>query len=209
MLLKFAVTNYRGFAHTIEWDLTKHANYDFNTAAISEDGIVKKGIIYGTNGSGKSNFSLAIFDVVTLLSPQVRKPNYHKNFIYAGGKDKLVDFEYTFRFADSIINYQYSKDENEILHKECLKVNDAMIFEKNYADLFIDRAKFPISDAAINDLKVADNNVSIANYILATLPLAENHYLLKLQRFVNSMLWFRSVLEGNDYIGFENTPTNI
>ena len=58
MLVKFAVTNYRGFANRIEWDLSKPSNYSFNTFAI-KDGIIKNGIVYGPNGSGKSNFASA------------------------------------------------------------------------------------------------------------------------------------------------------
>ncbi len=34
MLIKFAVTNYRGFANRIEWDLSSPANYEFNPHAI-------------------------------------------------------------------------------------------------------------------------------------------------------------------------------
>ena len=45
MLVKFAVTNYRGFANRIEWDLSKPSNYSFNTFAI-KDGIIKNGIVY-------------------------------------------------------------------------------------------------------------------------------------------------------------------
>ena len=44
MLTKFAVTNYRGFANRIEWDLSKSANYEFNKTAV-KDGIIKNGII--------------------------------------------------------------------------------------------------------------------------------------------------------------------
>ena len=40
MLVKFAVTNYRGFADRIEWDLSSPANYEFNKNAI-KDGIIK------------------------------------------------------------------------------------------------------------------------------------------------------------------------
>ena len=38
MIVKFAVTNYRGFADRIEWDLSTPANYEFNKNAI-KDGI--------------------------------------------------------------------------------------------------------------------------------------------------------------------------
>ena len=44
MLVKFAVTNYRGFADRIEWDLSKPSDYSFNTFAI-KDGIIKNGVI--------------------------------------------------------------------------------------------------------------------------------------------------------------------
>lgn len=52
MLTRFAVKNYRGFADNIEWNLSHPCSYSFNTDAI-KNGIVKNGIIYGPNGSGK------------------------------------------------------------------------------------------------------------------------------------------------------------
>ena len=85
MLVKFAVTNYRGFADRIEWDLSSPANYEFNKNAI-KDGIIKNGIVYGPNGSGKTNFSLALFDIENHLSPKWKKIDYYVNFIYTGNK---------------------------------------------------------------------------------------------------------------------------
>lgn len=67
MLAKFAVENFRGFENKIEIDLTRPANYEFNKEAV-KDGIIKNGIIYGPNGCGKSNFGLAIFDIVDHLT---------------------------------------------------------------------------------------------------------------------------------------------
>lgn len=52
MLTRFAVKNYRGFADKIEWDLSHPSNYTFNSNAIN-NGVVKNGIVYGPNGSGK------------------------------------------------------------------------------------------------------------------------------------------------------------
>ena len=40
MLTKFAVTNYRGFANRIEWDLSNPTNYEFNRSVI-KDGVIK------------------------------------------------------------------------------------------------------------------------------------------------------------------------
>ena len=52
------------------------------------------------------------------------------------------------------------------------------------------------------------NNVSIVNFLLTSYPLAKEHYLLKLQQFVNSMLWFRSV-EKNEFMGLATAPANL
>lgn len=73
MLTKFAVTNYRGFKEKIEWDLSHPSNYSFNSNAIRKD-IVKNGIIYGRNGSGKSNLGLAIFDIPIIFHINGKSP---------------------------------------------------------------------------------------------------------------------------------------
>ena len=52
MLLKFEVQNFRGFENWIKWDLSRPNRYDFNTHAV-KNGVIKNGIIYGPNGSGK------------------------------------------------------------------------------------------------------------------------------------------------------------
>ena len=98
MLAKFAVKNFRGFTDRIELDLTRHSNYSFNAFAI-KDGIIKNGIIYGPNGSGKTNFGLAIFDIVNHLSQKWKKQDYYVNFTFAGNQDLIVEFEYTFIFS--------------------------------------------------------------------------------------------------------------
>ena len=56
MLVKFAVTNYRGFADRIEWDLPTPASYEFNKNAI-KDGIIKNGIIWSER-FGQNEFQL-------------------------------------------------------------------------------------------------------------------------------------------------------
>ena len=75
MLVKFAVTNYRGFSERIEWDLSRPSNYSFNEYAI-KDGVIKNGIVYGSNGSGKSNLSFALFDIVNHLSQKMKMADY-------------------------------------------------------------------------------------------------------------------------------------
>ena len=104
-----SVKNFRGFKEKIELDLTRHSNYEFNLYAIKDD-IIKNGIIYGPNGSGKTNFSLAIFDIVNHLTQKLKKVDYYANFTYAGDPNLKVEFKYTFRFDGQTVEYSYSKD---------------------------------------------------------------------------------------------------
>lgn len=207
MLVKFAVTNYRGFANRIEWDLSKPSNYSFNTFAI-KDGIIKNGIVYGPNGSGKSNFAMAIFDITNHLSQKWKKVNYYDNFTYTGKLNFPVKFEYAFKFMDDTLLYTYSKSPDGKLEEEELVVNNKLIFCNKNSVLTLDDVEFPMDSAVKANLANNANNVSIVNFLLTSYPLAKEHYLLKLQQFVNSMLWFRSV-EKNEFMGLATAPANL
>lgn len=52
------------------------------------------------------------------------------------------------------------------------------------------------------------NSVSILKFIYGTFPLPENHYIMKLMKFVDSMLWFRC-LEERNFIGIDNGTVSI
>lgn len=205
MLAKFAVKNFRGFKDRIEIDLTRHSNYTFNAFAI-KDGIVKNGIIYGPNGSGKTNFSLAIFDIVNHLSQKWKKLDYYRNFIYAGNQDLVVEFEYTFIFNGKTVEYFYGKDYNAVLKYEQMSVAGRLIFRREDGKLDIDSSEFPMGEAIRHNLADNANNVSIVNFLVGTYPLAADSYLLQLTKFVNGMLWFRC-LETREFIGLENNVT--
>lgn len=204
MLTKFAVKNYRGFADRIEWDLSNPSNYEFNPFAI-KDGVVKNGIIYGPNGSGKTNLSLAVFDIVNHLTQKFKKANYYSNFIYAGRPNGLVEFEYSFKFGEYLVKYNYSKARDGKLINEFLEVNGKPVFDHKGKDLSIDNVSFPMEPSFKDNLAQNANHVSIVNVLLTSYPLSNDHYLLKLRDFVNGMLWFRN-LDVREFIGLE---TNV
>ena len=201
MLIKFAVTNYRGFPERIELDLSHPREYEFNSNAV-KNGIIKNGIIYGPNGSGKSNFSLAIFDVVNHLTQKWKKPDYYENFAFAGNQTRPVCFEYTFQFDNVLLHYTYSKDIRGSLQSEELFADDKVVFKKT-ANRFELDGSFPMEEKVKQSIKNNANNISVASYLWSSFPLEENHYLLQLQNFVNTMLWFRC-LEDREFIGLEN-----
>jgi AAA15 family ATPase/GTPase len=205
MLIKFAVKNFRGFSERIEWDLSHPSNYSFNTNAI-KDGVVKNGIIYGPNGSGKTNFSVALFDIVNHLTQKFKKPEYYQNFVYGGDTSLNVDFEYTFKFKNQEVEYRYSKNVLGVLIKEALVVDGVEVFKRTMSSLKLDEKQFPINKDAKRNLQMNANSISIVNYLLTSYPLAKEHYLIQMRNFVDSMLWFRC-LKVNEYMGFDNMVT--
>ena len=207
MLAKFSVKNFRGFKDKIEWDLTRHNNYGFSTYAIKDD-IIKNGIIYGPNGSGKTNFGLAIFDIVNHLTQKYTKGDYYVNFTYSGNQALFVEFDYTFVFDGVSVEYRYSKDYHGLLRKEEMLVNDKQVFKREAGRFTIDEKEFPMEPVVKRNLASNANNVSIVNFLLTSYPLAADHYLLRMNKFVNGMLWFRS-LGFNEFIGLENTGSTL
>jgi len=206
MLTRFAVTNYRGFAEKLVFDLFNPGKYDFNAHAI-RNGAVKDAIIYGSNGSGKSNLGFAIFDIVHHLTLKTKQADYGRNFSYAGAKDDPVKFEYSFEFDNDKIFYAYSKSKDTQLIEELLIVNDEEWFHRN-GDISVNQVLFPISDEMKEKWKNPANNTSFVSYLLGTFPLDKGNPLVKMHNFVNNMLFYRNVDE-RSYIGFESGTTLI
>lgn len=210
MLTKFAVKNYRGFANRIEWDLSHPSNYEFNDFAI-KNGIVKNGIIYGPNGSGKSNLALALFDIANHLSHKWKKPDYYANFANASKLGGEVEFEYTFKFNETVVKYTYSKliqNSNVKIVKEQLILDGTTeLIYKDSETLRISDS-FSLSNTAIENLRGSANNISIINFLLISIPLPKEHILLLLRDFVENMLFFRS-LDNREFIGLKEGGGNI
>lgn len=91
---------------------------------------------------------------------------------------------------------------------EKLVVNNKLIFCNKDSILTLDEEEFQMEATVKTNLANNANNVSIINFLLTSYPLAKEHYLLKLQKFVNSMLWFRSV-EKNEFMGLATAPANL
>ncbi len=206
MLQQFEVNNYRGFSQPLVWNLAHTGDYSFHENLIC-DGIVKNGIVFGRNGSGKSNLGLALFDIVNHISQRRKLPYYYDNFVYAGGAGSVVEFAYTFRFDGQKLYYAYAKGKDGGLRSERLEVEDVCIFAWD-SDIFFLQEGFGINVDVQRGLRESENKASLINFLYSTMPLPAGHYLIRLKEFVDKMLWFRS-LEDRDFIGFDETGSNI
>ena len=206
MLSKFAVSNYRGFSQRIELDLSNPGKYDFNIGII-KNGIIKNALIYGSNGSGKSNLGLAIFDIVHHLTLKTKQADYGRNFSYAGKTEKPVLFEYTFVFDSEIVVYKYAKNRSTQLVDESFSVNGELWFSRN-GGLNLNEKYFSVSSEMQEKWANPANNTSFVSFLLGTFPLDKTNPLVKMQHFVDNMLFFRN-LDSRSYIGFEIGSANL
>lgn len=202
MLRKFRVENFKGFMGRFMLDLSRPGNYEFGSDCI-RNGIVDKCAIYGINGIGKSNFGLAIFDLVNHLTENSKEiEKYTKNYLNLDGFKPFAYFEYEFQFDDSILVYKYSKSAVNALVEESLSINDK---EMLFYDFRNQKGFSSFAGSESLNLESSSPN-SRVKYILSTAVLSdgnkENEVLQKFKDFVNNMLLFYS-LRTNGFIGYK------
>ena len=208
MLKEFRVQGYRGFKDEIVWSFVPAGDYSFTPYAVSETGLIKSGIVFGKNGSGKSNLGYALFDIINHLADGVeRDKDYYDNFAYANHADGLVEFAYLFLFGDQELEYRYSKTRTGSLSSEELIYAGQTIFKRS-AQTSLYLVEFNLSEKVRADFEQGVNSVSIVRYLLSSQPLPEGHYLLSLEKFVQGMLWCKN-LDVRSYMGTKTPRENI
>lgn len=204
MLKKFECRGFKGFSDWIVFDF-QAANYSFNQGIV-RNGIVNKAIVYGKNGSGKSNLGIAVFDLIRhLTDKKVFEPNYLANYLCLNGKFSEATFRYTFQFGNSEVVYEYAKKDPDYLIYEKLWADNKLLIDYrffNYRSPFID----PALQKNLN-IELIDNRLSILKYIYRNTAVDNASPLSKLFDFVDGMLWYRSLSEGNNFAGFDNTTS--
>lgn len=206
MLRRVSVSGFKNFANETTFDLSA-GNYSFNNEGITEDGrLVKNAIVYGKNGSGKSNLGLVIMDIIThLTDKQVNYDDYsNKYYVNLDSGANVANFKYEFEFEKgSLVYYCRKKNYDDVVYEKIL-INNKKVLE-------YDREK----DYKIVNLKGTESlyldydnpSLSLTKYVFANTGLDqrynENKIFLDFKKFVNSMLSFTFV-ESSHYQGFTN-----
>ena len=128
MLKSFTVSNFKAFAESVTIDFSATGNYEFNKEAV-KDGIVKTGVMYGKNASGKSSLGLAIFDIVANLTDNFVNPNNYINYLNRKTKAFRVNFEYKFILKNIEVIYSYSKADVRTILSEKLSIGGRTLIE--------------------------------------------------------------------------------
>lgn len=204
VLTKFSVENYKSFNQKITLDLTKAHDYDFNREAV-KDGIVKNAVIFGQNGCGKSNFSLALFDIVIMLTDKncdIHQLDEH-SFLNFDSSKRYATFSYEFRFMGKSVKYEYCKSSPKVLTREELSVDGEVIFRCNTSQKIFEVFDLEKSGYSTFNYDNYAFDLPFLRYLRTNTSHKEDSVIKFLFEFVNKMLWFRS-LQDNSYVGVKN-----
>lgn len=204
MLKKFSVTNYRQFEHTLSFDLSA-SNYGFNLECIKQ-GLVKFALIYGENGSGKSNLGWAMYDLVSHLTDNENTGN-KQNFLNALSKDKYSTFKFDFVFLykkkNVNVEYIYQKNTDGILITEKLFIADELVLDYHLNNYFTSHLK---GTENLNKTINPAQNLSAVKYVYNNTSLDKrdmtNAVFDRFMEFVNHILYFRNVIDAGRFAGF-------
>lgn len=207
MLCKFKVSGYKGFNEEIEFNLEKHNDYQFNKNLIKNN-VINKAIIYGKNGSGKTNLGFALFDIVFHLTDKNRnmEPNIQINYLNMNNSKKYAEFCYEFKFNNDRIVYKYKKQNlYKVIYEEVIYNNKKII---EYDNSKPEEKIIDIEEAKTLNWQYNDDDLSIVKYICNNTIFTKSTALPKLMEFVNGMLWFRSV-DSIGFIGLKNNTNSL
>ena len=209
MLLKFKVENYRSFNCPLEIDFTRVHDYKFSTTALTR-GLIGKLLVYGRNGSGKSNLGFALFDIVATLTDKNIVPLTHDDhgYLNADSDDPYAKFEYHLRFDDDILVYKYQKSALYQMVSESLFLNDQEVYQYDFKQRVGRFLNMNLIGADHLTFDYFDGNLAVLRYVAYNTSQSEDSLVKKLMDFVTHMLWFRSV-QANEYIGFANGSENV
>ena len=211
MLIEFKVEGFKNFEKELIFDLSKTRNYTFSENVVKDE-IVKTGLIYGINGSGKSNLGSAIFDIILHLTEKEKLINLYSHYLNLSNSNIMAKFYYKFKFEDDILEYEYQKDKPQNLVSEVVKINNKLISEYDYLT-----NKFNLNLEGTENLNknLNGNNISFIKYINNNINPEIDSELFKIKKiiekfinFVDNMLFFAS-LDGNFYQGFKKGTENL
>lgn len=203
MLRKFKVSNFKSFEKDFELDLTNINGYEFNKDSI-KNGVINNAIIYGQNGAGKSNLALAIFDIIEHLTDKQRNEAVYKNYINAYSTSNLACFYYEFLINSKVVVYEYKKSDYKTIVYERFQVDNEefVLFDRTKSS----NATITFKGAESLKKDIENTQLSVLKYIKNNTELAHNDINDTFQlffTFVEQMLYFRSLLDGRTYLGFD------
>ena len=203
MLKRFSVINFKNFEQRAVFELDSPSNYEFNDMIV-QNGCISKGIIYGINGSGKSNLALAIFDIILHLTDKEKAFDKYSIYLNLSSNKPIAEFEYVFMFDGVEVIYRYGKKDAATLAYETLIIDDKEVVSYDFntgngytilkgAETLQFTSELQAGLERLSRVKYIKNNAILENNKI-------NKAFVSFTSFVDNMLMFYS-LDSNRYQG--------
>lgn len=210
MLRKFSVSGYKNFENTVTLDFTNVRDYKFNKDCIVNK-LLGKVLLTGRNGSGKTNLAYALFDIVYTLTDKIHHPMQKDegSFINGFSKSGEAQFTYEFQMKEHVIRYEYHKTAPFVLTYESMSLDDRLLFEFDYAQKTSRTERLKSIDADKLNVKKLNGTFPALRLIANNTMQTKSSPVSFVMDFVSRMLYFRSVQDGNTFIGLFDNTTSI
>jgi len=208
MLKNFSVEGFKNFKEKITIDFSDVRDYKFNSQCVT-DGLLNTAIIYGKNAVGKSNFGLALFDIVSHMTINNVTPGLYDYYLNEY-ETECACFEYVFNFGNDEVIYWYKKFDSQDLFAEHLELNSKVLLSTEpYCGSY--GPDFSGLEAIAPTLNW-DNwerivGKSYLKYFLNNSNIEDSHPLSRMKKFINNMVLFRGLSE-NEFIGFRKKTSD-
>ena len=199
MLKLFETSGFKNFENKIVLDFSDIRDYKFSTECV-KDNLLNTLIIYGRNSVGKSNFGLALFDIVSHFTSKNVTPGLYDYYLNVNNTSGYAEFRYVFQFGHNEIDYRYKKDKDQILLYEYVSLNSKVLMEYDYVSHSGRMDGLKALAPTLNF--VFQSEGSLLKYFINNTILDNIHPLRQFMWFISNMLWFRS-LDENRYIGYK------
>lgn len=203
MLAKVTISNFKNFKKDVVFDLSDASSFKFNEECI-QNGLISKAIVYGHNGSGKSNLGFAIFDLVSHLTDHQSQSQSYVNYLNGDSEEKAARFEFEFVFNKITVQYNYEKLDHKTLVKEQLLIDghEYLYIDKTVSSTFTTTAK------GAENLKkdLGDSLISAVTYLSKNTVLDDdknNKHFKQFISFISKMLYFKYIDEIS-YMGLKD-----
>ena len=217
MIKQFIVENYKNFGAPLVINFDAIGGYQFNKECLCEDSIGKM-LVYGRNGTGKTNLGHAIMDIA--LAPGFLIRNDKSNFLNADNENDFASFSYTFQFGKDTIIYKYEKTSYANYKSEILFLNDIEVFNFDYINDLYDIANLKAISAETivldrfieskKEIPMEDTNtetsLSFLRWIFSNVPFPNEspisemrNYIAKM-RIVSTSMYFPMFLKNDSFI---------
>lgn len=206
MLAEFRVRNYKNFRDELCFSLESGKNYEFNQNAVYS-GIIKDAVVVGYNASGKTNLGRSVMDLLTHLTDKGGRKEAALFYSNLYNSNHMIWFAYKFKFDSSVLEYEYEKEEEDRVVRECVRIDGKKMIVND-----INQCYTKLSGSESLNLENWDRSISLVKYVYANTMLDKNdkycQIFLKFIKFVNQMLWVSST-EGLRAVGIASDGGNM